>query len=117
MKRDELRRLARKEGLEVIGSKKERMTQNLARHRILGRRINNSSNKNMFTYIPDHLKTQYMCNDAIAHNVFMFQYTPDRLKTQEMCNDVVKRYVFLFNYVPDRFKTQEMCIYSVARDT
>ena len=37
MKRDELRRLAKKEGLNVIGSKKERMTQNLARHRILGR--------------------------------------------------------------------------------
>ena len=51
----------------------------------------------MFTYIPDHLKTQYMCNDAVERDVWMFKYVPDRLKTQEMCVDV------------DHLKTQYMC--------
>ena len=44
----------------------------------------------MFEYVPDHLKTQDMCNNAVARSFWMLEYVPDRFKTQDMCIDAVK---------------------------
>ena len=49
-----------------------------------------------FEYVPDHLKTQEMCNKVINKNVLNLVYVPDWFITQEMCNKAVE-------YVPDRF--------------
>ena len=38
----------------------------------------------------------------------MFKYVPNRLKTQEMCNDAVDECPRLLEYVPDYFVTEEM---------
>ena len=38
LKKEDLKRLAQEEGLKVIGSRKNRIVQNIARHRIFGRR-------------------------------------------------------------------------------
>ena len=34
---------------------------------------------------------------------------PDHLKTQESCIEAVEKCIWLLQYVPDHFKTQEMC--------
>ena len=39
--------------------------------------------------IPDHFKTQEMCNKAVHIEPNLLTYIPDCLKTQEMCNEAV----------------------------
>ena len=39
--------------------------------------------------IPDHLKTEEMCDEAVSTEPLSLAYVPDRFKTQEMCNEVV----------------------------
>ena len=34
---------------------------------------------------------------------------PDHVKTQEMCNEVVSTYPWLLEHVPDYLKTEEVC--------
>ena len=58
--------------------------------------------------IPDHLKTQQMCDEAFEEKPYSLAYVPDCFKTQEMCDDAVRRRPWLLKYVPDHFKTQEM---------
>ena len=59
--------------------------------------------------IPEHLKTQEMCDGAVCMEPYSLEVVPDRRKTREMCNEAVGRERFTLYYVPDRLKTQEMC--------
>ena len=43
--------------------------------------------------IPEHLKMQGMCNEAVHIEPLSLVYVPDYLKTQEMCNEAVKNTV------------------------
>ena len=36
--------------------------------------------------IPEHFKTQEMCNESVAQFSYTLRYVSDYLKTQEMCN-------------------------------
>ena len=38
LKKEDLRRLAQEEGLKIVGSRKNRIMQNIARHCVFGRR-------------------------------------------------------------------------------
>ena len=60
-------------------------------------------------YVPDHFKTQEMCNKAVKHDSWMIKYVPDQFKTEEMCKELVTHKAWMLDYVPDRLKTQEMC--------
>ena len=40
--------------------------------------------------IPDHLKTQEMCNEAVRMKPWSLKFVPDWYKTQEMCNEAVR---------------------------
>ena len=40
--------------------------------------------------IPEHFKTQEMCNETVAQFPYALRYVPDHLKTQEMCNQAVR---------------------------
>ena len=66
--------------------------------------------------IPNHLKTQEMCDEAVHLNSLSLAYVPDRLRTQEMCNEIMRTMPDAFHRIPDRFKTQEMCIKAVEVD-
>ena len=55
-------------------------------------------------YVPDHFKTQEMCN-----NPAVFFLVPDIFKTQEMCNEAFKKDPWSPYDIPDHFKTQGMC--------
>ena len=54
--------------------------------------------------IPDNLKTQEMCNEAMREGPYNLQHVPDHFKTEEICNEAVDIEPLLLAYVPDRFK-------------
>ena len=60
-----------------------------------------------FTFVPDFLKTQEMCNGAFDDWPWLLEYVPDYLKTQKMFDDVVRRGPFSLQFVPDWFVTQQ----------
>ena len=53
-------------------------------------------------FIPDHLKTQKMCEKAVEKDPYQLGDFPDRFKKQEMCNEAVRREPGALEYVPDR---------------
>ena len=53
--------------------------------------------------IPDHLKTQEMCNEDVRINSLSLAYVPDHFKTQEMCIEAVKNKLCMLLFVPDLF--------------
>ena len=63
----------------------------------------------LLAYTPDRVKTQEVCNEAVAHNSYTLRFIPDHLKTQEMCNEVMRNNPAAFFLIPDHFKTQAMC--------
>ena len=89
-------------------------------------------------FIPDHLKTQGMCNKAVEKDPYNLKYVPNQFKTRKMCEKAVEddpetlKFVlnqykaqwlceraieedsYNLNFVPDRYKIQEMCNQAVA---
>ena len=63
-------------------------------------------------YLPDHYKTQRMCNEVVRNKPCML-FVPDHLITQEMSNEIMRTMPNAFHGIPDQFKTQEMCIKAV----
>ena len=75
-------------------------------------------------FVPDHFKTQEMCNNAVREGTYSLRFVPDHLKTQEMCDNAVdieprplafaperfKRFMdpWSLKIIPDHFKTQEI---------
>ena len=53
--------------------------------------------------IPDHLKTQEMCDEAIHTETLSLAHVPDHFKTQKMCNKVVRNKPCMLLFVPDHF--------------
>ena len=63
--------------------------------------------------IPDNLKTQEICNEAMRIEPYSLAFVPDCFKTEEMCDKAVEIDPFILWYVPDYLKTKEMCIRAV----
>ena len=64
----------------------------------------------MLGHIPDHLKTQEMCEGAVGASPWQLYAVPDHFETQLMCIKALKKVdPWLLKYVPDHLKTQEMC--------
>ena len=55
--------------------------------------------------IPNRLKTQGMCNKAVARNPRTLAYVPDCFKTQEMYDKVVDSKPYTMRFAPDHFKS------------
>ena len=45
---------------------------------------------NWMQEIPDHLKTQEMCADAVHIKPYSLKFVPDCFKTQEVCDKAVE---------------------------
>ena len=58
-------------------------------------------------FIPDHLKTQEMCEKAVEKSSHMLCHVPDHFKTQKMCDKAVRDDSFSLPCVPDWFVTQQ----------
>ena len=63
----------------------------------------------MLEHVPEHLKTQKMCNEAVQSEPWMLEHVPEHLKTQEMCNEAVQSNPRTLRFVPEHLKTYEMC--------
>ena len=66
--------------------------------------------------IPNRLKTQEMCDEAVRINQLSLVHVPDHLITQERCNEIMSTMPDAFHCIPDRFKTKKMCIKAVEVD-
>ena len=47
-----------------------------------------------------------MCNESVEIDPYAVRLLPDHLKTQEMCDKAVRDYLFSLQFVPDQFVTQ-----------
>ena len=65
---------------------------------------------NVLTLIPDDLKTQEMCNEAVRIDPWLLYDVPDYLKTQKMCNKADDDCPWLLYDVPYRFRDLGMVI-------
>ena len=64
-------------------------------------------NPEVFFLVPDHFKTQELCEIAVEVDPWQLNDVPDYLKTQKMCDDVVQRDSYSLQFVPDWFVTKE----------
>ena len=67
-------------------------------------------------FIPDCLKTQEMCNEAVKKNPWLLEFVPDHVRTQEVCSKVVRLDPWLLKIIPDHLETQETCDKAVTRN-
>ena len=63
--------------------------------------------------IPENLKTQEMCHEAISIEPYSLAFVLDCFETHEMCDKAVEIDPFILWHVPDNLKTQGMCIRAV----
>ena len=59
--------------------------------------------------IPEHLKTQEMCDEAVWIEQSSLAFVPDRLKREDMRNEAVGRDAYALEYVPINLITQKIC--------
>ena len=53
--------------------------------------------------VPDHFKTQEMCDKAVTGNPYMLGHIPDHFKTQAMCTKAVEEDLSLLRHVLHHF--------------
>ena len=68
-------------------------------------------------YVPDHFKTQEMCNEAVRNKLCRLLFVPDHFWTQEMRNEIMRTKPDAFHHIPNQFKPQEMCEKVVKDDS
>ena len=74
-------------------------------------------NPRSLAYVPNHFKTQKMCNEAVRNKLCMLLFDPDRLRTQEMCNEIMRTMSDAFHRILDRFTTRAICYQAVKEDS
>ena len=63
---------------------------------------------NPLIFIPDHLKTQEICEKAAEKKLYQLGDFPDHFKIQKMCERAVENEPETLKYVLDPFKTRDM---------
>ena len=67
-------------------------------------------------YVPDYLKAQEMCDDAVHNNPAVFFLVPDHFKTEDICIKAIEVDPWSLRDIPDNFKKQEMCDKAIKDD-
>ena len=68
-------------------------------------------------FVPDRFESQEICNEAVRNKPCMMLFVPDHLCMQEMCNEAVRIEPLSLSYIPDHFKTQDICDKAVKDDS
>ena len=63
----------------------------------------------MLSHALDYFKTPEMCNKAVEADPCAFQYVPEDLITRKMCNKAVGDCSWQLEHVPNQHNTREMC--------
>ena len=58
-----------------------------------------------------------MCNQAVGNNPNMLRHVPDHRKTQKMCDKSIEIEQFLLGCVLDCYKTQKMLKKATEKDS
>ena len=58
-------------------------------------------------YVPNHFKTQGICERAVENEPYSLKCVPDHFKMQEICNKTVRDNPYSLQYVPNWFVTRE----------
>ena len=66
--------------------------------------------------VPDHLKTQEVCNKMVEGDPWLLGDSPDHLKARGMCEKVVEDEPGTLEYVPNHFNTQRICERAVENE-
>ena len=61
--------------------------------------------------VPEHLKTEEMCNNAVAYFSCPVKYVADHLKTEEMCRQTVSNNPYMLGMFQIILK-QKKCVIS-----
>jgi hypothetical protein len=67
-------------------------------------------------YVPEDLRTEEMCRNAVAQDGAALEYIPEHLRTEEICRIAVAKNGGALYHVPQRLRTEEMCRIAVAQD-
>ena len=60
-------------------------------------------------FVPDHFKTEGMCEGAVEKNQYTLRDVPLHFRTQEMCIKAVEKYLYPLKFVSEHLKSKEMC--------
>ena len=60
-------------------------------------------------FLPEHFKTQEICNEVVKADPYTLQYVPDNLKTHEMFISAVEKYLYSLRLILDHLRTKMMC--------
>ena len=55
-------------------------------------------------HVPDHFKTQEMCEKSVEKDPWWLFNVPNRFKTDRMCEKAVQKNLLCLEYVPDHLK-------------
>ena len=69
----------------------------------------------MLEVVPNHFKTQKMCDKAVDCIPWSLAHVPNYFKTQEMCNKAVYKNLCCLKYLPDYLKAGVMCNKEVVK--
>ena len=69
----------------------------------------------MLEVVPNHFKTQKMCDKAVDCIPWSLAHVPNYFKTQEMCNKAVYKNPCCLKYLPDYLKAGVMCNKEVVK--
>ena len=58
-------------------------------------------------FVPDRLKTEYMCNEAVVRDAYILDNVPNHYMMQKICNEAMRKNPAAFFLVSDRFKTEK----------
>ena len=58
-----------------------------------------------------------MCDKAVKDDLWVLEDVPDHFKTQEICERVVENKPETFQFIPNHFKTQEICDKAIKVDS
>ena len=67
------------------------------------------------TMVPDHFKTEEMCNQTVENNPYRMRFIPVHFRTQEMCIKAIEKYLYPLIFVSDHLKTEKMCNEAVEK--
>ena len=73
-----------------------------------------SRNGRALAYVPEPLRTEALCLDAVCKDGLTLEYVPEPLRTEALCLDAVSRNGYALQYVPEPLRTEAVCLASVV---
>ena len=70
----------------------------------------------VLAFVPESLKTEALCLDAVRKYGRALAFVPERLRTPEMCSVAVRQDGMALEFVPEDLRTEDLCRTAVDAD-